>query len=190
MARSAIAVECSRPEASRAKPHFDAGAKAFRIGELDKAAVEFKAAYEACPSPLFLYNLGQTYRQRKEPEKALYFYKQYLSTTSAEDEHHDEVAGLVAKLEAQHAAERQAAAQAAPPPVGPPLSSSGATPSANDSLAVTASAPATTTGKTPVYKQWWLWTIVGVAVAGAAVGVGVGVTRSSSQPYIAPGVTF
>jgi hypothetical protein len=27
---------------------------------------------------------------------------------------------------------------------------------------------------TPVYKKWWLWTIVGVVVAGAAVGLGVG----------------
>jgi hypothetical protein len=27
----------------------------------------------------------------------------------------------------------------------------------------------------PIYEQWWLWTIVGVAVVGVAVGVGVGV---------------
>jgi hypothetical protein len=27
----------------------------------------------------------------------------------------------------------------------------------------------------PVYKQWWLWTVVGVAAAGLAIGVGVGV---------------
>jgi hypothetical protein len=31
---------------------------------------------------------------------------------------------------------------------------------------------------TPVYKKWWLWTVVGVAVVGAAVGIGVGVTES------------
>lgn len=32
---------------------------------------------------------------------------------------------------------------------------------------------------TPIYEEWWLWTIVGVVVVGAAVGVGVGVAVSS-----------
>ena len=77
--------ECTPEEMAKAKPHFTDGAKAFRIGELPKAAAEFKAAYEACASPLFLYNLGQTYRQLKDSEKALYFYKQYLATTSPGD---------------------------------------------------------------------------------------------------------
>ncbi len=35
--------------------------------------------------------------------------------------------------------------------------------------------------KRPVYKKWWLWTVVGVVAAGAAVGIGVGVTQSSSR---------
>ena len=44
--------------------------------------------------------------------------------------------------------------------------------------------------ETPIYKKWWLWTIVGVAVAGAGVGVGLGVHYSnggdtvSSMPTI------
>jgi tetratricopeptide (TPR) repeat protein len=29
---------------------------------------------------------------------------------------------------------------------------------------------------TPVYKKWWLWTIVGVAAVGLGVGLGVGLT--------------
>ena len=33
--------------------------------------------------------------------------------------------------------------------------------------------------KTPIYKKWWLWTIVGVVVVGAGVGAGVGVALSS-----------
>ena len=31
--------------------------------------------------------------------------------------------------------------------------------------------------KKPVYKAWWLWTVVGLVVAGAAVGVALGVTK-------------
>ena len=34
--------------------------------------------------------------------------------------------------------------------------------------------------KTPAYKQWWPWTILGVVVAGAAVGLGVGLTQKPS----------
>jgi hypothetical protein len=33
---------------------------------------------------------------------------------------------------------------------------------------------------TPVYKKWWLWTIVGVAAVGAGVGLGVGLGMSHS----------
>jgi hypothetical protein len=28
----------------------------------------------------------------------------------------------------------------------------------------------------PLYRQWWLWTTVGVVVAGVAVGLGVGLS--------------
>jgi hypothetical protein len=54
---AASAEECSRTEIASAKAHFNAGAKAFRLGELTRAADEFKAAYSDCPSSLILYNL-------------------------------------------------------------------------------------------------------------------------------------
>lgn len=43
------------------------------------------------------------------------------------------------------------------------------------------SAPVAAGGKTPVYKQWWLWTIVGVVVAGAAVGALVPTLKKDSK---------
>jgi len=36
------------------------------------------------------------------------------------------------------------------------------------------------TAGTPIYKKWWLWTIVGVVAAGAGVGVGLGVHYANS----------
>lgn len=191
----AIAEECSRAEKARAKPHFETGAKAFRIGELAKAADEFKAAYESCPSPLFLYNLGQVYRQLKQIEKAIYAYKQYLAATPADDERRDEVLSLVAKLEKQLDDERR------------PVTAPAATTSAVDSTPATSQAapaptktalavrespnPQPTTGRRrPLYKQWWLWSIVGAVAVGAGVGIGIGVSQANKQPYFAPGVTF
>jgi hypothetical protein len=35
----------------------------------------------------------------------------------------------------------------------------------------------------PVYKKWWLWTIVvGVVAVGVGVGLGVGLTSSAGYP--------
>lgn len=34
----------------------------------------------------------------------------------------------------------------------------------------------------PVYKRWWLWTIVGVVVAGAAAGTAIALTRANDEP--------
>jgi hypothetical protein len=34
---------------------------------------------------------------------------------------------------------------------------------------------------TPVYKRWWLWTIVGVVVAGAAAGTAIALTNKSTH---------
>ena len=113
-----LAEECSKEEMAKARPYYNDGAKAFRIGELRKAADAFKAAYEACPSPLFLYNLGQTYRQLKDNEKALYFYKQYLSTTSPIDERRGDVQKWIDQLNAQ--IENQRRLETPPLPSQPP----------------------------------------------------------------------
>jgi tetratricopeptide (TPR) repeat protein len=66
-----------------------------------------------------------------------------------------------------------------------PSTSEPATPSTAPGPTTTAAAPAPTTASpsltatatapapTPLYKRWWLWTLVGVAVAGGAVAAGV-----------------
>lgn len=38
----------------------------------------------------------------------------------------------------------------------------------------------------PVYKRWWLWTIVGVVVVGAAVGTAIALTRADDDPQYEP----
>jgi tetratricopeptide (TPR) repeat protein len=36
---------------------------------------------------------------------------------------------------------------------------------------------------TPVYKRWWVWTLVTVAIAGGAVGLGLGLRRDKDREY-------
>jgi hypothetical protein len=51
--------------------------------------------------------------------------------------------------------------------------------------AVSANSPSPT--EKPVYKKWWLWTVVGgVALVGAAVGVGVYFASRASDPFTVP----
>jgi tetratricopeptide (TPR) repeat protein len=52
--------------------------------------------------------------------------------------------------------------------------------SAQTSSAPSAPAPAPQSPKTPVYKRWWLWTVVGVVVAGAAAGTAIALTSDKS----------
>jgi len=51
-----------------------------------------------------------------------------------------------------------------------------------------------TSDSTPVYKKWWLWTIVGVAVVGVGVGLGVGLSQKgepwATNPQIGPGAAL
>jgi outer membrane biosynthesis protein TonB len=86
-----------------------------------------------------------------------------------------------------------AAPASAPPPSGspsattPPAAAAPTSATPGDSTAAPANAvSAQAPEKTPVYKKWWLWTIVGVVVVGVAIGAGVGATAggSNSPPAI------
>jgi PEGA domain len=87
-----------------------------------------------------------------------------------------------ATTESAPAAATPPPAAPAPPPENPPPAAA-PPPSTAPPAATAAPVVATTTSEapTPVYKKWWLWTIVGVAVVGVAVGVGVGVGVSGGN---------
>jgi hypothetical protein len=177
------------PEARR---HFEEGTKAFNLGEFQRAVTEYKAAYNAKPDPVFLYNIAQAYRLGSDLANALFFYRSFLRN-APETPNRAEVERRIAALEKQ-IAEQKALATAPPnsavaPGTQPPPSTPEAAvepkpeprpepaappPPSPAPVIVVASAPP----PTPVYKRWWLWTIVGVAVVGVGVGVGVGVAES------------
>jgi tetratricopeptide (TPR) repeat protein len=67
-----------------------------------------------------------------------------------------------------------------PAPAPAPEASAEPAPSSSPALQLTQSSSAPKE-RTPVYKKWWLWTIVGgVVVVGVGVGLGIGLSGSSA----------
>lgn len=54
------------------------GKKLFAAGKFVDAAFEFKKAYEASKSPIYLFSMAVCYRQAKNPKLALWAYQEYL----------------------------------------------------------------------------------------------------------------
>jgi tetratricopeptide (TPR) repeat protein len=62
-----------------ARQNFDAGERAYNLGEFAKAVELFKQAYDQWPEPAFLFNVAQTYRQMGDCKQALFFYKRVIA---------------------------------------------------------------------------------------------------------------
>lgn len=205
---SGIASAQQKPAATEeARHHFEEGTKAFNLGEFARAIDEYKQAYNAKPDPVFLYNIAQSYRLMGNLPQAVFFYRSFLRNMPNAPNRR-QIADRVEQLEAQ--IEREKAVSTAPPnntvpPGTPPAPSEEPAPTrpapttpeakpveaAPATTAPSAEKPAVETraeltgappAKTPVYKKWWLWTIVGVVVVGATVGAAVGATASSAPP--------
>ena len=177
---------------SAARDHYKRGSSLFDLGRFGEAAHEFEAAYEAKNDPALLYNLGQAYRADGQYAKALVAYKAFLRKSNDASRRPDVEARIT---ELQQLLEQQKSASSKPP--------TGTIPPEDVKKATTASpapapAPALVVAtpperhETPVYKRWWLWTIVGVAAAGAATGIAVALTtpKDASIPSGATAVTF
>ncbi len=178
-----------------AREHYLQGTKDFDLGLYDDAIKEYMAAYQAKDDPALLYNLGQAHRAAQHAVEALHFYKRYL-TKVPDAPNAAEVQAKIGEL--QKLIDQQTKLQAMPPAGPAPLGSSQTTSAPRPTpttetpvvenrqpnltpapVEVVAAAPA----PTPVYKKWWLWTIVGVVVVGAAVGVSVGLSSGGGSSF-------
>jgi tetratricopeptide (TPR) repeat protein len=199
------------PDKAKAREAFRIAIRHYNLDEFKEALESFKEAYRSFDDPSFLFNIGQCERQLGQKQEALHSYKAYLRESPSAP-NRGEVARLINGLEAALRQEQSsrgmpptgvmpdkgvAPAEPTPPatsPSGPspsPASPSSTTPSPSvetpppaqpdngASLTATSEAPKTT----PVYKRWWLWTVVGVVAAGAAVGVAVAATRPAAINY-------
>ncbi|MGE0786484.1 MAG: PEGA domain-containing protein [Sandaracinaceae bacterium] len=70
----------------RAQRHFEQALSLFDEGHLDRALVEFEAAYRAVPDPRLLYNIGNVYAALDRSVEAVDAYERYLAAVNDVDE--------------------------------------------------------------------------------------------------------
>lgn len=168
-------------ESSReAKALFIEGMKQYNVGRYPEAITAFENGYLKKPDPTFLFNLGQCYRMLHNPEAAARQYRAYLRA-QPDAPNRATVETLITE------AEEEARRKAIPTPPTGTLAPSEGPPKVAVTPPEPVAAPAAAES-TPVYKKWWLWTLVGVVAVGAGVGLGVGLSQSQTNTF--PTVTF
>jgi tetratricopeptide (TPR) repeat protein len=159
-----------------ARRHHERGTSFYNLGQFEEAIAEYRKGYEQKADPVFLLNIGEAYRQLGAHEKALFFYRRYVSVVPNAPNRaqiDEKVASLEQLVDAQERARSPAPPQPLPPRLsgGPPL-----VPPAPD-LNLTTPA-ATPPSRGPVWHRWWFWAGIGGLVAG---GIAVGLLVSSAQ---------
>lgn len=177
-----VAPPARADEASeKAKHHYEEGMAHYNVGEFREALGEFKSGYFAKKDPVFLFNLGQCYRQLGDPESAARQYRAYLRVVP-EASNRAAVEKFITAAEAE--IQRRQASQP-PTEVRPPAPSSTPAPApvaepvaaAHEPVkgAVTEpqKEPATTPPHHAPVAAIAIGVIAGVVVVGGAVGLGL-----------------
>ena len=100
-----------------AKKAFDEAKRLYDGGKLLDAVEKLKESYRLSHNAFLLYNIGHTYDQAGEKEKALYFYARFLEAAPANAPMHDDVVKRVEALKAEGIVEDAGAAQAITKPI-------------------------------------------------------------------------
>jgi hypothetical protein len=136
--------------------HADMGRRYVEKARYHDAISEYRKAYELKADPEFLFAIGGCYRLLGNRERALFFYDRYLTTAPA-GANRVEAERFVATL----------GSRALPPSALGPVDLTPAPSLSNDVIIIPlADEPP---ARRPLWKRWWVWTVVGVAVVGGTV---------------------
>jgi hypothetical protein len=167
-----LGVSIGHAETENAKTLFERATVQFRVGQFHDAAMTYQRVYELHPDPVLLYNCAQSYRLANEPDKALLFYKSYLS---AQPDAHNraEVEGRIAELD-RVVAEQKKATERPPNDVTRTPVPAPAEAQQPPAVATTPTAPVESSERPATGKKGRTKKIVGIALLGVAVGGAVG----------------
>ncbi|HLK93311.1 MAG TPA: tetratricopeptide repeat protein [Polyangia bacterium] len=105
-------------DADKARELFTQGNTFFDLGQFDKAIDAWQQGYQLKNDPGFLYNIAQAYRTMGDAQKAIFFYKRYLSN-APKAHNRSEVEQKISALQQQLSAQEQAKGLPPPGPFGP-----------------------------------------------------------------------
>ena len=159
----------AKPSNSEARDRLTAGNRLYRLREFEKAIEEYKAGALKEDVPVFLYNLGQCYRQLGRYDDAIWHYERFLDRGKPTGEIKDAVDGFIKQMKSE--LEKKAMTQ---PPMEPAPESKEAAP--------IAPAPPTTVMVIDRAEPWYAdglgWGLAGAGVVGAGISVGLFVSAS------------
>jgi tetratricopeptide (TPR) repeat protein len=174
--------------AVEARRHFDNGTRMYAKGQLSEALIEFEKANELKPDAALLYDLAETHRALGHDSSALAFYRAFLEAAPYSPKR-EEVDGKIRLLgdqlvrrdserkqfEADAAAHAREAEEAKR--VAQQFSAIAALQTLRAEEAQKAAREAQQRADKvmalhqapPIYKRWWLWTVVGAVATGIVV---------------------
>jgi ABC-type cobalt transport system substrate-binding protein len=92
------AAEPAEDPKAQAQVHWEAGLRAYNVGDFGQAITEWKAGYRLHGSPVFLLNIAQAYRGSRDYKNAIFFFNTYLRE-SPDAANREEVIGLRDELQ-------------------------------------------------------------------------------------------
>lgn len=171
------------------KGHYDEARKAYKDKRYDEAYKEYKSAYERRQAPWLLINVGRCLQRLGRNKEALDFYQRYSKADpNPKPETVVRVNGYIEQVKAGIVEEPEAKPEPKPDPKPEPQVTANVPPPVQTPVEPE---------KTPVYKKWWFWTIVGVVAAGAIAGGVAGglyanrgtVEQVQTNPAVPSGIT-
>jgi len=160
------------PTNPKAKAHLQRGNRYYKLQDFKQAIVEYKAGALIEDLPVFLYNLGQSYRQQGAYANAIWYYKRYLSQGIPTSALKKWVTDVIHDMEK----ELQRAARTKPP-TGP----------GPDSKVPPPSKPTPVVGSDdrteakPWHADTLGWTLTGAGAVSLGVGIGLLINASSLE---------
>jgi tetratricopeptide (TPR) repeat protein len=177
----------SREDEASARLHFDRGSKLYEQGKYLEAAREFEAGYRAAPRPLFLLNIGHSYRRAQDLRQAKAAYEKLLRTDPTTPQRpmvEDLIKTIDDALTVQELAVPLSPAGPTRPVPGGAGLPSGREPSAPSTVNVvdTSAPPLPPAPSSSWRRSPWLWGILAGVVTAGVAGTVFALTRSPSCP--------
>jgi hypothetical protein len=177
-------VPSQRDEAA-ARQHFEKGSKLYDQGRYLEAAHEFEAGYLADARPLFLLNIGHSYRRAQDLRRAKEAYEKLLRTDPTTPQR-PMVEDLIKTIDdALMVQQLEVPASRVPPPPTPPPAPIVVPPPAaatGPDLTATPAPPAPPPAPTSWTRNPWFWGVVAGVVTAGIAGTVFALTRGPTCP--------